>query len=205
MTGKEEGMDHQHLLEALDLELDTLSDRVGSEEALGGEPGAALSGHLETCADCRREVEGLREVRRLLSASVVAPREGFAAEVLRSLPPAPWESRAVAVWRWPFALLLALAGVAAILLGGAAAEIEPAAGSLDAFAALARLFQSAALAGAGLLGASWTGLGAGLGEWLGASKGNLAVAGALLVGLNVLFLRLLRPSARRAAVSRKSR
>jgi predicted anti-sigma-YlaC factor YlaD len=193
--GKEESMNHDHLREELDLDL---------EEMLAPAEKARLESHLASCADCRRERESLQAVHLRLSASVVEPREGFTGEVMRALVPAPWEARAVVVWRWPFALLVALAGVAAVLLGGAAAELEPSAGSFDAFFALARLMESAALAGAGLLGASWRGLGSGLAEWLALSKANLAIAGGLLLALNLLLLRLLRPTPGNAT-ARKSR
>lgn len=197
-------MNHDHLLEELDLDLDTIESGDGARERLEPARRAALAEHLTGCAECQKESRDLREVHLLLSASVVRPREGFTGEVMRSLVPAPWEARALVVWRWPFAMLLALGGIAAVLLGGAAASLEPSAGSFDAFVALARLLESAALAGAGLLGASWRGLGSGLGEWLGASKGHLALAGGLLLALNLLFLRLLRPASRNAP-ARKSR
>lgn len=199
-------MNHDHLLEELDLELDVrLEAGTGRDGALGGlEPArrAAVAEHVAGCAECQKESRDLREVHQLLSASVVQPREGFTGEVMRALVPAPWEARAVVVWRWPFALLLALGGIAAVLLGGAAAELEPASGSFAAFVALARLLESAALAGAGLLGASWRGLGSGLGFWLAASKTHLAIAGGLLVALNLLFVRLLRPAPRNAAAEK---
>lgn len=188
-------MNHDQLREDLDLDL---------EELLAPADKARLEEHLAGCAECRHERASLQAVHLRLATSVVQPREGFTGEVMRALVPAPWEARAVVVWRWPFAMLLALGGIAAVLLGGAAAELEPRAGSFDAFIALARLLESAALAGAGLLGASWRGLGSGLAEWLGASKTHLAAAGVLLLGLNLLFLRLLRPSSRKAEV-RKSR
>ena len=197
-------MNHDHLLEELDLDLDTLESGDGARERLDPARRAALAEHLTGCAECQKESRDLRELHHLLSASVVQPREGFTGEVMRALVPAPWEARALVVWRWPFAMLLALGGIAAVLLGGAAASLEPSAGSFDAFVALARLLESAALAGAGLLGASWHGLGSGLGEWLVASKSHLALAGGLLLALNLLFLRLLRPASRNAP-ARKSR
>lgn len=193
-------MNHDHLLEDLDLDLDLgdAQDVHGDRGLLAPAEKAALAAHLAGCAECRQERESLRAVHLRLAASVVQPREGFTGEVMRALVPAPWEARAVVVWRWPFAMLLALGGIAAVLLGGAAAELEPSSGSFDAFLALARLLESAALAGAGLLGASWQGLGSGLAEWLGASKVNLAAAAGLLLGLNLIFLRLLRPASRNA-------
>lgn len=194
-------MNHDHQLEDLDLDLDGIDGLHGIHGIhgmLAPAEKARLEAHLAGCADCRRERESLHMLHARLAASVIAPREGFTGEVMRALVPAPWEARALVVWRWPFVLLLALGGLAAVLLGGAAAELEPGAGSLGTFLALARLVESAALAGAGLLGASWQGLGSSLGEWLGASKLNLGLAGGLLLGLNLLFLRLLRPSSRKA-------
>ena len=199
-------MSCDHLREDLDFELD-LEGAPGSQgtgEFLAPAARAALAAHLAVCSECQREREALRAVHQRLAATVVLPREGFTGEIMRSLVPAPWEARAAVVWRWPFAMLLALGGMAAVLLGGAAAGLEPRAGSFDAFIALARLLESAALAGAGLLGASWRGLGSGLAEWLGASKGHLAAAAGLVLALNLLFLRLLRPGARKAE-ARKSR
>ncbi len=196
-------MNHDHLLEELDLDLDARleagSGRDGAQGVLEPARQAAVAEHVAGCTQCQKESRDLRELHQLLSASVVRPREGFTGEVMRALVPAPWEARAVVVWRWPFALLLALGGIAAVLLGGAAAELEPSSGSFAAFVALARLLESAALAGAGLLGASWRGLGSGLGFWLAASKTHLAIAGGLLVALNLLFVRLLRPAPRNAA------
>lgn len=201
-------MNHDHLLEELDLDLD-LDAHLEAGAARDGARGqleparqAAVAEHVAGCADCQKESRDLRQVHLLLSASVVQPREGFTGEVMRALVPAPWEARAVVVWRWPFAMLLALGGIAAVLLGGAAAELEPSSGSFAAFVALARLLESAALAGAGLLGASWRGLGSGLGFWLAASKTHLVMAGGLLVALNLLLLRLLRPSPRNSAAEK---
>jgi len=191
-------MSHDRLREDLDLELEGIE---GTEESLAPADKARLMEHLAECAECCRERESLQALHASLAASVVQPREGFTAEVMRALVPAPWEARARLVWRWPFALLLALGGLAAVLLGGAAAELEPHAGSFAAFMALARLLESAALAGAGLLGASWRGLGSGLAEWLGESRIQLAAAGALLVALNLLLLRLLRPTHGNAAAT----
>jgi len=183
-------MDHDRLQEDLDLDLEGL---------LAPADRARLAEHLAGCAACRRERESLQELHLRLAASLVVPREGFSGEVMRTLVPAPWEARAPIVWRWPFAMLLALGGLAAVLLGSAAAELEPHAGSFDAFVALARLLESAALAGAGLLGATWRGLGSGFAEWLGASKTHLAAAAGLVLAVNLLFLRLLRPTARSVA------
>lgn len=176
-------MDHDRLRESLDLAV---------EGELSGAELAAVEAHVGQCAECRVEQERLLKLSSLLTASRVVPREGFASEVMRGLPPAAWEARTMRAWRWPFALLLALGGLAAALFGNAAAALEPQAPTFSAFFALARLAESALLAGAGLLGASWQGLGAGLALWLTASRANLVVAAVLLVAVNLLLVRLLR-------------
>jgi hypothetical protein len=163
---------------------------------------AAGDDRLESFAaepELGREARELRAVHAALAASVIAPRRGFADEVMRALPSAPWEARTVSAWRWPFVLLLALGGAAAALFGGAAAEFEPVAPGFSAFAALAKLFSTAALAGAGLAGATWKGLGVGLATWLVESKLHLLAAAVLVAGLNLLLFRLLRPAVRQAA------
>lgn len=190
-------MDHERIKEALDLAVDG---------ALPAEELAEVDAHVAECSSCRAERERLERLGGVLAADRVVVREGFAAEVMRALPPAPWEARTARSWRWPVALLLLLGGLSAILLGNAAAGLEPEAPGLSAFFALARLAESALLAGAGLVGASWQGLGAGLGAWLSASKANLAVVAGLLLALNFLLFRLLR-SPRRSAerAQRRSR
>lgn len=151
--------------------------------------------------ELEQERRELQAVHAALKASVISPRPGFAADVMKSLPSAPWEARTVSAWRWPFVLLLALGGAAAALFGGAAAELEPVAPGFSAFATLAKLFSTAALAGAGLAGATWKGLGVGLATWLVESKLHLLAAAILVAGLNLLLFRLLRPTARQSAGS----
>jgi hypothetical protein len=182
------------LREELDLEIDG-----GLATGADGAVRAALHERLESDLELARERQELLAVHSLLAAAVVKPRPGFAAEVMRSLPAAAWEGRTVSAWRWPFALLLVLGGVAAALFGGAAAELEPAAPGLAAFAALAKLFSSAALAGAGLAGATWQGLGLGLAQWLVSSKLHLLAGAILVAALNLLLFRLIRPTAREGA------
>lgn len=190
MTSGDYRRETEQLREALDLELDgALSEPVR----------AARLAELASDPELERDRRDLVVVHAALAASVVAPRPGFAAEVMRALPPAPWEARAVSAWRWPFVLLLALGGAAAALFGGAAAELEPVAPGFSAFATLAKLFSTAALAGAGLAGATWKGLGVGLATWLVESKLHLLAAAILVAGLNLLLFRLLRPTAREGA------
>lgn len=193
-------MNADRLREELDLEIDGV---LAAES--DGAVRAALHERLESDLEMARERQELLAVHSVLAASVVKPRPGFAAEVMRSLPAAPWEGRAVSAWRWPFVLLLVLGGVAAALFGGAAAELEPAAPGLAAFGALAKLFSSAALAGAGMAGATWQGLGLGLAQWLVSSKLHLLAGAILVAALNLLLFRLIRPAAREGATGRASR
>ncbi|MGE0641096.1 MAG: anti-sigma factor [Thermoanaerobaculia bacterium] len=183
-------MNADQLHEDLDLELDG---------ALEGPAREALLARLAEDPALAEERERLVAVHSALAAARITPRAGFASEVVQALPAAAWEGRTMSAWRWPFAMLLVIGGAAAALFGGAAAELESAAPSLTAFAALARLFSSALLAGAGLLGATWSGLGIGLAQWLLSSRLHLLAAALVLVGLNVLLVRLLRPTERRAA------
>ena len=59
------------------------------------------------------------------------------------------------------------------------------------------LFRSSLLAGAGLLDASWRGLGLALGRLFDGSLLNLAAFGIFVVGVDALFLRLLLKTRRK--------
>jgi len=176
-------MDHELYREWIDL---------AADGALGVSERERLEAHLASCPGCRAESERSAAVVARLAVARVAVRPGFAAEVVAALEPAPWEARTLRAWRLPFAIVLALAGLAAALFGGAAADLEPGTGGIGALAALADLFATAAAAGAGLLAASWRGLGLGVAEWLGESGLNLVAALGAVGGLNYLLFRLLR-------------
>jgi len=185
-------MDHDLYREWIDLDADG---------ALDARHRAALAAHLEACDECRTEAASARAFVSRLQSERVEVRPGFAAEVMSALEPAPWEARTLRAWRLPFALVLALAGLAAALFGGAAADLDRGTGGLGALAALADLFVTAATAGAGLLAASWRGLGLGVAEWLGESKLNVAAAIGLVAGINYLLLRVLRRRPAREGVA----
>jgi hypothetical protein len=87
------------------------------------------------------------------------------------------------------AALLGIVG--AVLLGTSAARLEPAAPFVAAIVAVVDLFQSTALAGAGLLSASWTGLGLAFQELLAGSVWNLIAVGLLVFGVDFLLIRML--------------
>jgi hypothetical protein len=115
-------------------------------------------------------------------------RPGFRHQVLSSLPPASWESRSPRTWSFPAAACLLLAVAAAVLMGGGAAGGSSA---LSTVAAVAGMFQATLLAGAGLLAATWKGLGL-LFEQMIASPVSLGVFGVFVLCVNLLLISLLR-------------
>ncbi len=179
--------DHSRYLELAYLEPD---GRLTAAERSG------LAHHLAGCAECREARAGAAGLDRLLAGSRVRVEHGFSARVLESLPPAGWEARSPRSWTAALALL-ALLGVAAAVaarLGSA----EPAPPLAGAFFAVLELFRSAGLAGAGLVGASWRGVGIALGEALAAAPLGFVVFGVLVAALDVLFVRFLLRAMRAA-------
>lgn len=187
-------MDHDNFREWLDRSED--ATRVEGGEPLSAAERSALDAHLAGCAECRAEHAELARLADSLAAVRVAVRPGFAAAVLDAIEArggAPWESRAprsARAWRGPLALL-GLVGGTAVALGLAAAGPEPAAG-FGAFAALYDLARAALLAGSGLAGATWSGVGAAVAEWLGDAPSRWVAAAVAVTGLNVLAFRLAR-------------
>lgn len=175
---------HAQLRELLDLEL---------EGELGALERRELERHLAGCADCARERAELAAVHAALAASRMPVRDGFRDAVMAALPQAGWEARPVSAWRLPAAMMVLLAAGAALLLG-----TRGLGGSLvGALASVLELLGATALAGAGLLGASWKGLGLVVSQALEGSPLHLAVAGIGVVCLDLLVLRMIRR--RRAA------
>jgi anti-sigma factor RsiW len=164
-----------------------------------------LRQHLDSCAECRAESQELVAFDKLLTESRIPVHRSFHDDVMSELPTAGWESSHPRSWvaALVVAALLGISGAA--LLGTSAARLEPAAPFVAAIVAVVDLFQSTALAGAGLLTASWTGLGLAFQELLAGSIWNLLAVGLLVFGVDFLLIRMLLRSNRPAeAVSRKA-
>lgn len=153
-----------------------------------------LDRHLSSCASCRQERRELERLDEMLAAARIPVRRGFSEEVVAALPSAAWESRHPASWAAGVALVLLLGGGAFALTSGAGLFASPLA---EIFLAVVDLFRSSLLAGAGLLDASWRGLGLALGRLFDGSLVNLLAFAILVVGVNALFLRLLLGTRRR--------
>lgn len=173
------GTERDDLRQLLDREVDGALD--AGERALLEQ---ALRRHPDLALERRR----LQRLHGILQAERVAVRPGFTEAVLASLPPAPWQARRRA-WAFPAAAMVALAALAWLLVG---LEAERFAGGplLGSLAALADFAVAAALSGAGLLAASWRGVGMALGEALSLPQQALFAAGVL--ALDLLLVVLLR-------------
>lgn len=167
--------------------MDGRQERLDAAAELGLDELAA-----ELAADSRlaAEAAGWRALHRVLREDRVAVREGFQQRVMAALPEPAWRtSRARSARLYPalVAALLACTVGATFLLSGLADQ--PLAGT---GLALADFFQTTLLAGSGLLGATWVGLGFGLEKLFASSGVSLFAFGAAVLFLNLLFFSLLR-------------
>lgn len=181
-------------LEWLDLDLDQGPDGAS---ALAPHERERLAARLVEDADLRAEHRALEALHGALTSDRLAPREGFAEEVMASLPEPAWAPRPTA-WRLPLAAMLAFALSSVLLLGGAGTD-----GAIFGTGlAIVDFLQTTTLAGAGLAVAAWQGAGYGLEEAITGSAFDLATFAVLVLSLNLLFLSLLRrPRAVTAAAS----
>ena len=157
---------------------------------------AALDGEL---AVERRRLERLVAE---LAAARVAARPGFTAEVMATLPVRPaWAAgaRVLGGWRVAAAALAVLAVAASVLLGVGSEGVAGSVPALGALAAVAEFAAAAVLSGAGLLSASWRGIGVALGEVLDLRA--QVVFGLGVIALNGLLFLLLRRRGRRRATA----
>ncbi len=173
------------------------------EGELPEEERARLAEITETDRGVLAERRALESLHRIIDEDRVTVQPGFAARVMAALPHAWWEkqrsSAGLPVWALPLAMMLVLALGSALLLGGAEETSRFAGIGL----AVVDFMQVTFLAGAGMLFATWRGVGLGLEQLIADSGMNLLAMIAGVVFLNLLFLSLLRRPAP-AAESPKS-
>lgn len=172
---------------------------LDADGSLGSGERALLDEHLASCAECRHEREEILALDALLRRSALSVRLDFGASVMAALPTAGWEARSPRAWRFTAAVIVLLGGFAAALLIAGSA---PASSGLGALFAVGGMLQAAAVAGAGLLGASWTGLGLVLDKVI-SSPVSLGAFGLLVLCLNLFLVSLIRR--RRPAAAARSR
>jgi len=164
----------------------------------------SLEEHLATCQACRGEREALRRLECLMTEGRIRVHSSFRQQVLSRLPSAGWEAQHPRTWIAALIGLVVLGGGAAALLGTSAAALEPAAPFVGALMAVFDLFRASVLAGAGLLSASWKGLGLAVDSVLSGSIVNTVALVALVVGLDLLLIRLVWRRGRMAVEERSN-
>ena len=187
--------DHTSLRELLYLEIDG--------ELKAGER-SRLQQHLSDCSDCRQERRELAVLDRLIADSAIEVEPSFTREVMDGLPAAGWESRSPRTWWLALAAVLLLSMVSLALVGSAGEDALVTL-PIGAVSAIWDFASTSALAGAGLLAASWKGMGIALQDVLGRSVWNLVAFGVLVFCLDFLLLRTLwsrRTAAERAGQTR---
>lgn len=165
----------------------------------------ALDQHVAACARCAAERAELAKLGDLLTRSAAPVRPDFRSAVMSSLPAAGWESRSPRTWALPLAMLAVFGTAAAILMGISAARLEPGGPFAGALSALGGLLGSSLLAGAGLVAASWRGVGLAASALASRSPLGLGVLGVGVLCLNLLVWRLLRGRRTAAGVVRRGR
>ncbi|HEV8630858.1 MAG TPA: hypothetical protein VGV61_11110 [Thermoanaerobaculia bacterium] len=149
--------------------------------------------HVGTAGD--EDDRQLARLDALLASDRVMARPGFARQVMAALPArAPWADRRVQGWRSSLLALAALVALALGFLGIGGARLAPASPALAAARAVADFGMAAALSGAGLLAASWRGVGMALGAALDLPA--QVVFGLGVLAVNALLLVLLRRGGR---------
>jgi anti-sigma factor RsiW len=183
---------HADYLELVYLEIDGELTRSETLE---------LDSHASRCPECRAIRGEMSSLNSVLDEIKIEAHPRLARQVLDNLPPAAWEMRRPASWRVAAAAFVGLLAAASALTfqSEPLGEALPWIGTLTA---MAELFRSAALAGAGLLTASWSGVGLALGEILSRSRVGFVVFGVFVLGVDCLFLRYLWRQSNREALAR---
>jgi anti-sigma factor RsiW len=174
--------DHSTYREWLTLDADGGLDRAER---------ARLEEHLAACPECRHlkeEIQGeVLALNTLLRGAAVEVRPDFQTSVMATLPTAGWESRSPRAWRFTAAVILLLGVAAGLMVAGSSAAPS----GLGALFAVGGMLRAAVVAGAGLAGASWKGLGLILDRVI-ASPLSLGAFGFLVVALNLFLFSLIR-------------
>jgi anti-sigma factor RsiW len=185
LTGCEDTLmnrpDHNTYREWLNLDAD---GKLPREER------ARLEEHLTTCLECRREREELAALDRLIQESRISVRPEFRESVMAALPAAGWEGRSARAWRFPVAAFVLLAGIAVALLSAGSIAGADSSG-LGTLVAVVEMVWATVLAGAGLLKASWKGIGIVVEDAL-SSPLSLGAFGVFVLFLNLLLVSLIR-------------
>jgi len=155
---------------------------------LAAREAALLADHLGTCAACRREREEAEALGRLLRGSRLPVRPDFRSAVLSALPSTGWESRAPRSWVLPAAAMLLFAAAAMLLLSSSSLVLPP---GVSALMAVGEMVRASMLAGVGLLGASWKGIGL-IAREVVSSPLAIGVFGLLVLSVNLLLVSLIR-------------
>jgi anti-sigma factor RsiW len=185
--------DHSTYREWLTLDADGALDRAER---------ARLEEHLAACPECRHLKEEIRgevlALNTLLRGAAVEVRPDFQTSVMSALPTAGWESRSPRAWRFTAAVILLLGVAAGLMVAGSSAAPS----GLGALFAVGGMLRAAVVAGAGLAGASWKGLGLILDRVI-ASPLSLGAFGFLVVALNLFLFSLIRRKRPLGAAARR--
>lgn len=158
-----------------------------------------LANHLESCESCRLHAERLETLEGLLAETRVPVADGFSRRIMDELPGAAWETRRPHTW------IAALATLVVLLAGSIGlASIGDVSNELGLLGTFASMLERTVLAGAGLLTASWRGLGLALADLWSTSPMSGIVLGLLVVALNILLWRGVRGRVKRGAAVRAS-
>jgi hypothetical protein len=127
---------------------------------------------------------------------------------MASLPAAAWARqlgrRSSAAWALPAAMVVVLGLGAALILGAGAGQVSDH-HAWGVGAALFDFLQATVLAGAGLLFATWRGVGMGLEELITESGTSFAALAVFVLFLDLLFVLMLRRKPAKVAADSEER
>ncbi|HEY0514418.1 MAG TPA: anti-sigma factor [Thermoanaerobaculia bacterium] len=164
---------------------------LDADGGLGRDERSRLEAHLAACPECRQLRDEVRDeilaLDGLLRSAAVEPRPDFRETIMSALPTAGWESRSPRAWRFTAAVILLLGVAAGLLVAGS--SVAPS--GFGALFAVGGMLRATLVAGAGLAGASWKGMGLIL-DRLIASPVSLGAFGFLVLALNLFLFSLIR-------------